>query len=60
MVLIVSQHQITLETLVGGKIQLTARTEENEFNFYGNVGVGGISTSAYVIRTAPLKYLDYT
>jgi hypothetical protein len=43
-----------------GKIQLTARTEENEFNFYGNVGVGGISTSAYVIRTAPLKYLDYT
>ena len=43
-----------------GKIQLTARTEENEFNFYGNAGVGGISTSAYVIRTVPLKYLNYT
>ena len=43
-----------------GKIQLTARTEENEFNFYGNVGVGGISTSAYVIRTVPLKFLSYT
>lgn len=42
-----------------GKIQLTARTEENEFNFYGNVGVGGISTSAYVIRTVPLKFLSY-
>jgi hypothetical protein len=42
-----------------GKIQLSARTEENEFNFYGNVGVGGISTSAYVIRTEPLKYLNY-
>jgi len=42
-----------------GKIELTARTEENEFNFYGNSGVGGISTSAYVIRTVPLKYLNY-
>jgi hypothetical protein len=42
-----------------GKIELTARTEENEFNFYGNSGIGGISTSAYVIRTVPLKYLNY-
>jgi hypothetical protein len=42
-----------------GKIKLRSRTEENEFNFYGNVGVGGISTSAYAIRTVPLKYIDY-
>jgi len=42
-----------------GKIDLPLRNEENEFNFYGNVGVGGISTSAYVIRTSPLRYIDY-
>jgi hypothetical protein len=43
-----------------GKIQLTGRSENNEFNFYGQHGVGGISTSAYVIREIPLKSKNYT
>jgi hypothetical protein len=42
-----------------GKIQLTARTEENEFNFYGNRGVGGITTSAIVQRTNSFKFKNY-
>jgi len=39
-----------------GKIELTSRSKENTYNFYGNVGVGGISTSGVVKRTLPLKF----
>jgi hypothetical protein len=42
-----------------GKIELTARNEENEFNFYGDRGVGGITTSAIVQRTNPFKFKNY-
>ena len=42
-----------------GKILLTSRSESNEFNFYGNNGVSGITTSAVVKRSASLKYKNY-
>jgi hypothetical protein len=42
-----------------GKIVLLGRSKENTYNFYGNVGVGGISTSAVVKRTLPLKFEKY-
>jgi hypothetical protein len=42
-----------------GKIELAARTKENSYNFYGNNGVGGISTSGVVKRTLPLKFEKY-
>ena len=43
-----------------GKINLTGRNESNAFTFYGDNGVGGISTSALVRRTNPLKFSNYT
>ena len=42
-----------------GKIQLTARTESNQFDFYGDRRSGGITTSAIVQRTKPLKFKKY-
>ena len=42
-----------------GKIQLTARTEFNQFDFYGDRRSGGITTSAIVQRTKPLKFKNY-
>ena len=42
-----------------GKIELVGRTKENVYNFYGNNGVGGISTSAIVKRTLPLRFENY-
>jgi hypothetical protein len=42
-----------------GKIELAERTEENSYNFYGNNGVGGISTSGVVKRTLPLRFKKY-
>jgi len=42
-----------------GRIDLTARAESNEFNFYGDRRVGGITTSAIVQRTKPLKFKKY-
>jgi hypothetical protein len=42
-----------------GKISLTFRSKENSYNFYGNNGIGGISTSAMVKRTNSLKYENY-
>jgi hypothetical protein len=42
-----------------GRIELAERTEENFYNFYGNNGVGGISTSGVVKRTLPLKFKKY-
>jgi hypothetical protein len=42
-----------------GRIELTSRTKENTYNFYGNVGVGGISTSGVVKRTLPLRFENY-
>jgi hypothetical protein len=42
-----------------GRIELTGRTKENAYNFYGNNGVGGISTSGAVKRTLPLKFKNY-
>jgi hypothetical protein len=42
-----------------GRIELTGRTKENTYNFYGNNGVGGISTSGAVKRTLPLRFENY-
>ena len=42
-----------------GKIVLDVRTESNEFNFYGDNGVTGISTSAVVTRFNSLKFKNY-
>jgi len=42
-----------------GRISLSYRNGDNYFNFYGENGVGGISTSAIVKRTSSLKYSDY-
>ena len=42
-----------------GKIVLLGRSKENTYNFYGNVGVSGISTSGVVKRTLPLKFENY-
>jgi hypothetical protein len=54
---------ITTSTYFGnyswGKINLTSRSENNEFTFYGNNGVSGITTSAIVNRSESLKYKNY-
>jgi hypothetical protein len=42
-----------------GKIILSSRSENNSFNFYGNNGISGITTSAIVSRTSPLKFSNY-
>ena len=42
-----------------GKIQFTTRTESNQFDFYGDRRSGGITTSAIVQRTKPLKFKKY-
>ena len=42
-----------------GKIQLTTRSESNQFDFYGDRRSGGITTSAIVQRTKPLKFKKY-
>ena len=42
-----------------GRIDCDARTATQEFPFYNQNGVTGISTSAYVRRYVPLKYRDY-
>lgn len=43
-----------------GKVILSEPLENGPFNSYTLNGIGGISTSAFVNRTAPLKYLNYT
>jgi len=42
-----------------GKIHLTTRSESNQFDFYGDRRSGGITTSAIVQRTKPLKFKNY-
>ena len=42
-----------------GKIDIKYRTENNQFSFYGNNGISGITTSGIVNRTSPLKYNNY-
>jgi len=42
-----------------GKINLSGRSETNEFSFYGNNGVTGITTSSILKRFSPLKYTNY-
>jgi hypothetical protein len=42
-----------------GKIVLSGPIGINSYSFYGNRGVGGISTSTIVKRTVPLKYKNY-
>ena len=42
-----------------GKIVLVGRNEENQFNFYGDNGISGITSSAIVQRTEPLKFRNY-
>jgi hypothetical protein len=43
-----------------GKITLEDRANPQSFNFYGDNGVSGISTSALVIRQNPLKASGFT
>ena len=43
-----------------GKIVFGGRTQPQEFNFYGNNGIIGISSSGLLSRSEPLKYKDYT
>ena len=42
-----------------GKVGLGVRAEPRSFNFYGDGGTGGISTSAYIQRFNPLRYTEY-
>ena len=42
-----------------GRIDLTGRAQSYSYNFYGEDGVGGISTSGLVRRTNPLKFTNY-
>jgi hypothetical protein len=42
-----------------GRIELTERSKQNTYNFYGNNGVSGISTSGVVKRTLPLRFENY-
>ena len=42
-----------------GKIAMPQRSETSTYNFYGNNGVGGISTSALVRRSENLRYENY-
>jgi hypothetical protein len=42
-----------------GKVSLAFRSKENSYEFYGNNGVGGISTSTVVKRTSPMRFSDY-
>jgi hypothetical protein len=42
-----------------GKVSLAFRSKENSYEFYGNGGVGGISTSTVVKRTTPMRFSNY-
>jgi hypothetical protein len=42
-----------------GKIELQQRSSSNEYSSYRNNGIIGLSTSAVVIRSKPLRYTDY-
>jgi hypothetical protein len=43
-----------------GKISLDTRTNSQSFNFYGDNGYTGISTSALVTRSNSLRFRNYT
>jgi hypothetical protein len=42
-----------------GRIELSSRSKNNSYNSYGKNGFTGISTSALVKRTIPLRYRNY-
>jgi hypothetical protein len=42
-----------------GKINLSYRSSENQYNAYTNNGISGISSSALIFRSSPLKYKNY-
>ena len=42
-----------------GKINFSGRTRRESFNFYGDNGYTGISSSGLVTRFNPLKYTNY-
>jgi hypothetical protein len=42
-----------------GAITLSSPIGFNSYSFYGDRGIGGISTSSIVKRTTPLKYNNY-
>jgi hypothetical protein len=42
-----------------GKIDLQQRSSSNEYSSYRNNGIIGLSTSAVVIRSNPLRYVGY-
>ena len=43
-----------------GKIEFEGRTSPQEFDFYGDNNIIGVSTSGLVSRFVPLKFRDYT
>ena len=42
-----------------GKINLPYRNAENQYSAYTNNGISGISSSALIVRSSPLKYTNY-
>ena len=42
-----------------GRVDLTGRVQSYTYNFYGDNGVIGITTSGLVRRTNPLKFRNY-
>lgn len=51
--------QNSLGNFSWGRIEVDARTSNEEFNFYNQNGIAGIKTSAIVRRYLPLKYNNY-
>jgi hypothetical protein len=52
-------YDSVLGTYSWGKIDTTDRSSGREFNFYGENGVTGIETSAFVRRVLPLENKNY-
>ena len=42
-----------------GYLELGSRTQARDFNFYGQDGLGGISTSGFIQRFNPLRDKEY-
>ena len=43
-----------------GRINVIRSETPKSFTFYGNDGIGGISTSALVVRSNPLRHYGYS
>ena len=56
---IISTRDQDLGEFSWGKINFSGRTKRESFNFYGDNGYTGISSSGLVTRFNPLKYTNY-